>query len=194
MTGTRTLVEYDTNSAADGSDNDNEAAHKCNERADNNNIPKVHERGRPPSSVGRDILSWDEMLQSMTMDERKELIVSAIHPPYPFETEMKDDHAVTEEDVPHTAVICGALKDIGQTHLWERTRHLPEASDDKEHDGCEEGVEQNISEGGKEVFYGASAAQLEHHSNPNKSFGSKRGVCREQRRTTGASRDFNGCA
>jgi len=33
----------------------------------------------------------------------------SIHPPYPFESEMKGDDAVTEEDVPHNAVICGAL-------------------------------------------------------------------------------------
>mmetsp|Transcript_37796 Transcript_37796/g.69441 ORF Transcript_37796/g.69441 Transcript_37796/m.69441 type:complete len:187 (+) Transcript_37796:175-735(+) len=107
------------------------------------------------------------MLQSMTMVEREKLIVSVCYSsPYPFETEMKDDHVVNrgEEDVPHNAVICGALKEIGQTHLWERTRHLPEASDDKQHDECEEAVEHNIPEGRKEIFYGASAARASFHS------------------------------
>jgi len=128
-----------------------------------NETNKVTERGRPASSIGETTFSWEELCQSMAMEERKKLIMSAIHPPYPLESEMneEEDEEGDEEtkDVPHTAILCGALKEFGQTHLWEQTRHLPETNDIQNQHTNSLGAEtpMNIIQGG-EVIYGASEA------------------------------------
>ena len=93
--------------------------------------------GRPPTSIGQETYSLDDIRRSMSMDERKQLIISAIHPPHPFEAnDIKDGSAEEDKKLPaktptdddyhesHSAVICGALKQIGQIHLYEQTRHF----------------------------------------------------------------------
>ena len=100
----------------------------------------ITERGRPASSIGHVKMSWDDILNSVSIDERQQLIISNIHPPYPFELNMQESATngdndnskllaeaapSDDDDQSHSAVICGALKEIGQTHLWEQTRHLP---------------------------------------------------------------------
>jgi hypothetical protein len=95
--------------------------------------------GRPPSSIGDEIYKWEDILNEMTLEERRQLIISSIHPPYPFEFDMKkkssghnlndDDEVEEEEEEAHLdAIICGALKDIGKIHLFEQTRHYPRVS------------------------------------------------------------------
>ena len=53
-----------------------------------------------------------------------------VHPPYPFESEMVEEDGTLDEnaleDAPHSAVICGAVKEFGHTHLLEQTRNLPD--------------------------------------------------------------------
>eukprot|EP00571_Detonula_confervacea_P008583 CAMPEP_0172316944 /NCGR_PEP_ID=MMETSP1058-20130122/30087_1 /TAXON_ID=83371 /ORGANISM="Detonula confervacea, Strain CCMP 353" /LENGTH=671 /DNA_ID=CAMNT_0013031383 /DNA_START=228 /DNA_END=2243 /DNA_ORIENTATION=- len=161
-------------------DGSSDEVEQCNEIAKEElNIHNVG-RGRPASSIGQEKMSWDEMLRSMSREERQRIIVSAIHPPYPFESEMKtqddDDEAMdngdsksAEDQQQHSAVICGALKEIGSIHLWEQTRHFPAATS-----SCDEGEEeedsatrkQHISEGVgiKEIIYGASGARASDQS------------------------------
>lgn len=137
--------------------------------------PENAEKGRTASSIGVEVFSWEGMLNSMSMDERRKLIVSAIHPPYPFESDMNDrDLAaegdkpaeyLSEEDVPPNAIICGALKEIGHTHLWEQTRHLPEMGNSDEAEDKEGDWEQNIQAvKGEEIIYGASEARASFQS------------------------------
>jgi hypothetical protein len=76
--------------------------------------------------------------------KRRQLIVTSIHPPYPFEFDNKkkstghniDDDDEEEEEAHPDAIICGALKNIGKIHLWEQTRHYPRVSGEE---GDEEG-------------------------------------------------------
>ena len=99
-----------------------------------NNIRKQLKRGRPPSSIGTEVYHRDDILNELTLQERKQIIESSIHPPFPYESDMVDDNDDCETsgaDDPsvhppqhHHAVICGALKDVGQIHLWEQTRHV----------------------------------------------------------------------
>jgi len=111
-----------------------------------NNTTSITERGRPASSIGNEKMSWDDILNCMSMEERRQLIISNIHLPYPFELNMQESttngdddngklpaetaHSDDDDDQSHSAVICGALKEIGQTHLWEQTRHLPSDTND----------------------------------------------------------------
>ena len=83
--------------------------------------------GRPPSSIGQETFRWDDLVEEMTTEERRRLILSAIHPPHPFESEM--DGGAALDDARFDAIVCGALKEVGETHLWEQTRRFP-ASDD----------------------------------------------------------------
>ena len=132
---------------------------------------RVLEEGRPPSSIGVEVLSWEDMLNSMTMEERRELIVSTIHPPHPFESEVVDDMIDEDvknderdlEDVTHNAVVCGAVKDFGHTHLWEQTRNLPDTSDNSQEDITSNGDDLGET-GGKEVIYGVSEARAAYQS------------------------------
>ena len=112
-----------------------------------NNTASITERGRPASSIGHQQMSWDDVLNSMPIDERQQLIISNIHPPHPFELDIKESEVKDknsklpadtahsdDDDQSHSAVICGALKEIGQTHLWEQTRHLPLDTNDVAHE------------------------------------------------------------
>ena len=100
--------------------------------------------GRPPSFIGDETYKWEEILNEMSLEERRQIIISSIHPPYPFEFDMKkstghnrnDDDEGQEEEAHLDAIICGALKDIGKIHLWEQARHYPPASGEE---GDEEG-------------------------------------------------------
>ena len=85
------------------------------------------EGGRPPSSIGQETFRWDDLVEEMTTEERRRLILSAIHPPHPFESEM-DGGGAALDDAHFDAIVCGALKEVGETHLWEQTRRFP-ASD-----------------------------------------------------------------
>lgn len=83
-------------------------------------------RGRSPSSIEQERISWDDILQTMSVEEREQLIIASTHPPYSL-PEMKP-----ADDAPsHTAVVCGALKEIGHIHLWERTRYDVDEIDDE---------------------------------------------------------------
>ena len=102
--------------------------------ADNNYSRKQLKRGRPPSSIGTEVYHRDDILNELALQERKQIIESYIHPPFPYESDMVDDNDDCETSVEkdpsvhppqhHSAVICGALKDVGQIHLWEQTRHV----------------------------------------------------------------------
>ena len=92
--------------------------------------PDETNRGRPASLIGDTVYSWEDISQSMSSQERRDLIKVAMHPPYPFEETAADDGsgvtqptATTEEEC--GANIVGALKEVGLTHLFEQTRHLP---------------------------------------------------------------------
>lgn len=113
--------------------------------------------GRAPSSIGDTVYSWEDISQSMSSQERKQLITSAIHPPYPFEEDAVHDASdVTQPtstmEVEHSTNIVGALKEVGLTHLFEQTRHLPKER--QAHDDGET-TKQNSSNG-FESFLGAS--------------------------------------
>ena len=119
------------------------------------------DRFRPPSSIGDTVYSWESILQSMSSQERSDLIVSSIHPPYPFENteglnESRYKSTVKEE---HSANIVGALKEIGMTHLFEQTRHLP--SKEKKND--EDEINFSISNG-LETFLCASETRASFKS------------------------------
>ena len=114
--------------------------HNGNDEDDNNQ--SNCKRGRPPSSIGTEVYHRDDILSELSLQERKQLIESTIHPPFPYETDMQcnmsadnevmngnddgdtsfDEHTTLQPH--HHAVICGALKDIGQIHLWEQTRNV----------------------------------------------------------------------
>ncbi|KAL3768259.1 hypothetical protein ACHAW5_000012 [Stephanodiscus triporus] len=101
------------------------------------------EGGRPPSSIGQETFRWHDVLEEMTTEERRGLILSAIHPPYPFESDTEGGaaHGDCEPDDAHLdAVVCGALKEVGETHLWEQTRHYYPGGD----------VDEGTSQGGEE--------------------------------------------
>ena len=83
-----------------------------------------------------------------------------VHPPYPFESEMVEEDGTLDEnaleDAPHSAVICGAVKEFGHTHLLEQTRNLPDTIVD---DMASNEVEHRETVG-KEVIYGASVQHI----------------------------------
>ena len=118
--------------------------------------------GRHPSSIGDTLMSLETIHQSMSLQERRDLIVSSIHPPYPFEDTEADcgsggnNEAIsTTEDEPCVNII-GALKEVGLTHLFEQTRHLQKADTNNS-------VEDNSSSG-LETFLGASATRASFRS------------------------------
>lgn len=100
----------------------------------NNNNVAAFRRGRHPSSIGAEVYHRNDILHELSVQKRKKLIESSIHPPFPYESDMvdvidgNDDGELSLEEkstspLNHHAVICGALKEIGQVHLWEQTRH-----------------------------------------------------------------------
>jgi hypothetical protein len=132
-----------TNNGCNGHDEVEEnEVHNDNDEDDNISNQTYCKRGRPPSSIGTELYHRDDILNELTLNERKQLIESSIHPPFPYESDMQcsmsvDDDVMNGNDdgeIPvdehaalhphHHAVICGALKDIGQIHLWEQTRHV----------------------------------------------------------------------
>lgn len=120
-------------------------------------------RGRPPSSIGDTVYSWESILQSMSSQERRNLIMSSIHPPYPFEETDVDDGSEVIQSTANAEEECGvnvvgALKEVGLTHLFEQTRHLfKEATND-----LEETKQSNSNE--FESFLGASETRASFKS------------------------------
>ena len=113
--------------------------------------------GRSASSIGDTAYDWNNVLQSMTSQERKDLIKSSFHPPYPFEeSDINQATANSEEDC--SVNVVGALKQMGLTHLFEQTRHLPK---DEKVDDIEEATE-NKSQ--SESFLGAYEARVSFRS------------------------------
>jgi hypothetical protein len=118
--------------------------------------------GRQPSSIGDALMSWESICQSMSLQERRDLIVTSIHPPYPFEdTETDvglsgDNQAISATEDEPCVNIVGALKEVGLTHLFEQTRHLPKAETNNS-------VEEDSSNG-LETFLGASATRASFRS------------------------------
>lgn len=120
-------------------------------------------RGRPPSSIGEETFRWDSVLEVMTMEERRSLIVTAIHPPYPYESDMErvdnEETALIGDDNDERPVICGALKDVGQIHLWEQTRHFSKCDNDDDDDGPSEDEAEEGRMPGSMTMYGATVAR-----------------------------------
>jgi len=89
--------------------------------------------------------------------------VTSIHPPYPFEDTEADGGSgqgnnqafSSTEDEPCVNIV-GALKEVGLTHLFEQTRHLPKAETNNS-------VEEDSSNG-LETFLGASATRASFRS------------------------------
>ncbi len=123
----------------------------------------IHGRGRPPSSIGDTVYSWESILQSMSSQERRNLIMSSIHPPYPFEETIVDDgsevNQATAAKEECGVNVVGALKEVGLTHLFEQTRHLPK---EETNDGEERN--QSNSNGLEESFLGASETRASFKS------------------------------
>eukprot|EP00984_Skeletonema_dohrnii_P024185 scaffold13289_cov82-Skeletonema_dohrnii-CCMP3373.AAC.2 len=124
----------------------------------------IRDRGRPASLIGDTVYSWEDISQSMSPQERRELIKTAMHPPYPFEETAADDGsnvaqptATTEEEC--GANIVGALKAIGLTHLFEQTRHLP-----KEHQADDVDETKQNSSNGFQSLLGASETRASFKS------------------------------
>ncbi len=119
--------------------------------------------GRQPSSIGDALMNWETIHQSMSLQERRDLIVTSIHSPYPFEDTETDgglgqgnNQAIsTTEDEPCVNIV-GALKEVGMTHLFEQTRHLPKAE-------INNSVEED-NPNGLETFLGASATRASFRS------------------------------
>lgn len=123
------------------------------------------DRGRPPSSIiGDTVYSWEGILHSMSSQERRNLIVSSIHPPHPFEetddvdngSDLNQPTATTDKECGVNVV--GALKEVGLIHLYEQTRHLPR----EETDDVEETEPNNFN--GLESFLGASETRASFKS------------------------------
>ncbi len=124
----------------------------------------IRAQGRSASSIGDTVYSWEDIRQSMSSQERRDLIKTALHPPYPFEeTEVEDGSNVspptstTEEEC--GANIVGALKEVGLTHLFEQTRHIPK---EQQADDVEETKQKNSN--GFESFLGASETRASFKS------------------------------
>ncbi len=151
----------------------------------NNNTAHL-QKGRPPSSIGAEEYHRNDILHELTLQERKQLIESSIHPPFPYESDMMDgndedetsfeEHSTSMPPQNHHAVICGALKDIGQIHLWEQTRHVSRTVPSRNKyestmKDKEENIMTNLSQStsmmgvnncdleGKAMIYGVSEAQ-----------------------------------
>ena len=124
----------------------------------------ISAHGRPASSIGDTTYSLADISKSMSSQERRNLIRTAMHPPYPFdETAVDDGSDVTQ---PTTTAgeecstnIVGALKEVGLTHLFEQTRLLPK---ERQADDVGE-IKQNISNG-FESFLGASETRASFKS------------------------------
>lgn len=125
--------------------------------------------GRPPSSIGDETYKWEDILNEMSLEERQQLIISSIHPPHPFESDMtkkgtghnNDDNDDDNGKEAHLdAIICGALKDVGKIHLWEQTRHYPpayEGEDEEEgDDGDDEEPPAKETEGMRKIVAAAT--------------------------------------
>ena len=118
--------------------------------------------GRHPSSIGDTMISWETIHQSMSLQERRDLIVSSIHPPYPVEDTEADgglrgnNEAISPTEDEPCVNIVGGLKEVGLTHLFEQTRHLPKAETNNS-------VEEDNTNG-LETFLGASATRASFRS------------------------------
>jgi hypothetical protein len=92
--------------------------------------------------------------------ERARLIAEHVHPPWPVDAAVQEEGAGTGEEAPPATMVCGALKDLGATHLWEQTRHLPAAADEEEQPEMDtKGSESRSPTGEHDVIYGAAAAR-----------------------------------
>ena len=115
--------------------------------------------GRQPSSIGDTLMSWETIHQSMSLQERRDLIVTSIHPPYPFEDTEADGGSgqgiSATEDEPCVNIV-GALKEVGLTHLFEQTRHLQKAETNN--------IVEEDNSSGLETFLGASATRASFRS------------------------------
>lgn len=126
--------------------------------------------GRPPSSIGDETYKWEDILNEMSLEERQQLIISSIHSPHPFESDMtkkgtghnNDDDDDDGKEAHLDAIICGALKEVGKIHLWEQTRHYPpayEGEDEEEGDngdGDDEEPPAEEAEGRRKIVVAAT--------------------------------------
>ncbi|KAL7484426.1 hypothetical protein ACHAW6_010066 [Cyclotella cf. meneghiniana] len=120
-----------------------------NQYHDGRNTDELREmqKGRPPSTIADTQWTWQDILDDIPILERQKLIRGGIHPPFPAiengdenqmdiksisEREGCASHSDAEDtkhaaaDVEtHSAVICGALRSFGSTHLWEQTCNCP---------------------------------------------------------------------
>ncbi len=120
--------------------------------------------GRPASSIGDTVYSWEDIAQSMSSQERRDLVKTAFHPPYPFEEAAAEDGANVSPPNCTTEEVCGAnvvgaLKKVGLTHLFEQTRHIPK---ERKGDGVEETKQKNSN--GFESLLGASETRASFKS------------------------------
>ena len=123
------------------------------------------EMGRSASTIGDTKLTMYDCIESMSPDERRQLIVSSIRPPYPFEDTNTSTTAAEGEDPPHTAIVCGSLKSFGTIHLWEQTRNHP--PNDLEGHQLSMGQETKAMTEvciGEQTIYGAAEAQTSFQS------------------------------
>lgn len=124
----------------------------------------IRAQGRSASSIGDTVYSWEDISQSMSTQERRDLIKKAFHPPYPFEeaaaevgSTVSPPTSSTEEEC--GANIVGALKEVGLAHLFEQTRHMPK---ERQADDVEETKQKNSN--GFESFLGASETRASFKS------------------------------
>ena len=98
-----------------------------------NNVDNVEVlRGRAPSNIGETQWAWQDILDEIPVSERKRITTNCIHPPFPPADGSEAEEAGTgspradgsTNDEEHTAIICGALRQFGSTHLWEQTAHI----------------------------------------------------------------------
>lgn len=75
-------------------------------------------KGRQPSTIGEIQWSWQDILNEIPCSRSEQLVRDYIHPPFPPE---ENDHSQTDDRT--SAILCGALRPFGLTHLWEQTQH-----------------------------------------------------------------------
>ncbi len=124
----------------------------------------IRAQGRSASSIGDTVYSWEDISQSMSSQERRDLIKTAFHPPYPFEEAEAEDGSDVSPPNSTTEEVCGAnimgaLKEVGLTHLFEQTRHITK---ERRGDDVEETKQKNSN--GFESLLGASETRASFKS------------------------------
>ncbi|KAL3803149.1 hypothetical protein HJC23_003424 [Cyclotella cryptica] len=161
-----------------------------NQYDDGDSADDLHEiqKGRPPSTTADTHWTWNDILDDIPILERRKLIRETIHPPFPVIKNEEED-LIDVADIPekedctsrtddesnnhsaadveaHSAVVCGALRSFGSTHLWEQTCNCPLNNEQYQTTDDETQQHGNMSLGrvAEETMYGVAETQKTYQS------------------------------